>query len=161
MDLLLTSKQWEFKNPLKCEHYIHQAQQQTIYNTDQGSDKSVCANLTRTSMALENAKKPKTTNKMYNINNCSTSSDLILLLRIKFWSVIGKLPLEHHASTSISTGAYGSHCQHMWENIIKQKRSHVMLHAYGSHCELAQENLLKQKWPTEFTILMIIPLLQI
>ena len=39
---------------------------------------------TRTSMAQENDNETKTTNKKYNMNECSTSSDLFLLFRIKF-----------------------------------------------------------------------------
>ena len=37
------------------------------------------------------------------------------------------LSLQHYATPSISTGAYGIHCQYVWENEIKQKRSPVML----------------------------------
>ena len=81
---------------------FHEAAMHWLAAAVLGSNKSVCASLTLSSMAWENANKTKT----YNINYYSTSFFHYL------WShtFIGKLSLQHHASPSISTGAYVSHC---------------------------------------------------
>ena len=55
--------------------------------------------LTLSSIAQESANKTKTTNKIHNSNECSTSSDLILLIRTMFcyWEVFVATPcLTYH-----------------------------------------------------------------
>ena len=55
--------------------------------------------LTLGSMAQENANKTKTTNKIHNFNEYSTSSDLIMLNRsmLCYWEAFGTTPcpLQH------------------------------------------------------------------
>ena len=59
-------------------------------------------------MAQENANETKTTNKIHNLNEDSTSSGLILLTMgmCCYWEAFVATP-------SIRTGAYGSHRQHI------------------------------------------------
>ena len=85
--------------------------------------------LTLSSMAQENANKIKTTIKRYNMNEYSTSSNQILLLTIKFCyrEAFVATPCRSHWSLRESLSAY------------------VMLHAYGNHCQHVHENVIKQK----------------
>ena len=68
------------------------------------SRKSICAEITLSSMAQENANKTKTTNKIHNFTAYSTSSDLILFIRSMFcyWEVFTATPcLSYHQHWSL------------------------------------------------------------